>query len=147
MSHPSRYSPRPGPWSRLLGDIRECAIAEVIVKSLLFTIVTFSVQSVYIRVYVAIGYEDVDPAFVVKVQEGYTPANLVRAETQPGPKIDIAEFVVAFIKEQCRHIAVKCRSYQVKSTCMVVISRIGAHVGLFFAVVARSEERRVGKEC
>jgi len=47
-------------------------------------------------------------------------------------------FHAAFIHEQCRHIVIECCRHNSESAGVVVVSRVGSHVGLLFPLLTKS---------
>src|SRR6266478_4121936 len=106
-------------------------------------------QSVDLRIDVAIGDESVGPCVVVHVEKSGAPADVrIAGLTDAGSPTDIVESLRAHVAIQRIGLLLKVRDEEAKTAAMVVIAPIDSHVAQLHAFAAEgyaAEHSHVGE--
>ncbi len=116
------------------GDLFKLAVAQVAVDVLMLGVGGVEVGAVDLRVDVAVGDEDVEPAIVVEVDEADAPAEIAGVEAEAGEVGVVFKGAVAEVEVEGVGVAGEVGLDDVEQAVAVEVADGDAHAGLRLAV-------------
>ena len=122
--------------TRLLRDVIETAVAQILVQQFLLRVAGFGLELFDFGIHVAVANQNVGPAVIVGVEKSAAPAEELRVTSKAALKGGVFEHATADVVIERGGVAGKIRFYDVEISIEIVVGRGNAHAGLRFAVCA-----------